>query len=162
MSDRIEIIKADLSDSRRGAALIEMLDHYMRDPMEGGEPPSERVKRDLIPALSAHPACWVLFALEEGRPVGFAICFVVFSTFNARPIVNIHDLFVESCLRGSGIGKRLIEGVLSRAREINACALTLEVRQDNHRARGLYRRYGFARADVAGRVPMEFWRKPLL
>jgi ribosomal protein S18 acetylase RimI-like enzyme len=45
---------------------------------------------------------------------------------------------------------------------MNGCAITLEVREDNHRARQLYSKFGFERAEVgAQRVPMEFWRKRL-
>jgi ribosomal protein S18 acetylase RimI-like enzyme len=159
----ITIIEVDLADPQRGAELVAMLDQYMRDPMEGGEPPSDRVKRDLVPGLRAHPACHVFFALEDERPIGFAICFEGFSTFNARPLINIHDIFVESAQRGKGIGKLMLDRIEAMTRAMNGCAITLEVREDNHRARGLYRKFGFARVEVdKNRVPMEFWRKGLL
>ncbi|MGO9452075.1 MAG: N-acetyltransferase family protein [Candidatus Binataceae bacterium] len=163
MDEVIRIVDANLADPAQGAALVELLDHYMRDPMEGGEPPSERVKRDLVPGLRRHPACYAYLAYRGDRPVGFAICFLGFSTFNARPLINIHDIFVESSLRGQGIGKKMLDRVEAKARSMNGCGLTLEVREDNHRARGLYRKFGFERAEVgAERVPMEFWRKTLI
>ena len=162
MTQAIVVVDADLNDPKQAAALVEMLDHYMRDPMEGGQPPSERVKRELVPGLRAHPACYVYIAIHDDKAVGFAICFLSFSTFNARPLINIHDIFVESSLRGSGIGKLMLDRIEARARSMNGCALTLEVRGDNARARGLYRKFGFQRAEVgAERIPMEFWRKPL-
>ena len=139
-----------------------MLDHYMRDPMEGGQPPSERVKKELVPGLRAHPACYVYIAMQGEQAVGFAICFLGFSTFNARPLINIHDIFVESSLRGRGIGHLMLDRIEAKARSMSGCALTLEVRKDNERARGLYRKFGFQRAEVGiERVPMEFWRKAL-
>jgi ribosomal protein S18 acetylase RimI-like enzyme len=163
MAEAIKIIDVDLADSGHARALVEMLDRYMRDPMEGGEPPSESVKRDLVPGLRAHPACYVCFALQGENPVGFAICFEGFSTFNAKPLINIHDIFVEGSLRGAGIGRQMLERIEAKARSIGACAITLEVREDNHRARGLYRKFGFGRAEVGReRIPMEFWRKSLL
>ena len=58
------------------------------------------MKRELIPGLRAHPACYVFFALRTEKPVGFAICFLGFSTFTARPLINIHDLFVQASARG--------------------------------------------------------------
>ena len=134
----------------------------MRDPMEGGQPPSERVKRELVPGLRVHPACYVLLAFDGKQPVGFTICFVGFSTFNARPLINIHDIFVELSHRGEGIGRLMFDRIEEKARTLNSCALTLEVREDNHRARGLYRKVGFQRAEVGPeRIPMEFWRKSL-
>jgi GNAT superfamily N-acetyltransferase len=158
----VTIIDADLSRAEHQDALVAMLDAYMRDPMEGGEPPSERVKRELVPGLRAHPACYILLAYRDGKPIGFAICFLGFSTFMARPLINIHDIFVDSSLRGTGIGGMMLERIEAKARDLNCCRLTLEVREDNRVARGLYRKVGFDRVVVgAERVAMEFWHKPL-
>jgi GNAT superfamily N-acetyltransferase len=158
----ITIVDADLSRADHQNALVTMLDAYMRDPMEGGEPPSEQVKRDLVPGLRAHPACHVFLAYHDGVPVGFTICFLGFSTFLARPLLNIHDIFVDLSVRGRGIGAMLLERIEARARDLNCCRITLEVREDNRVARGLYRKVGFDRVVVgAKRIALEFWHKPL-
>jgi ribosomal protein S18 acetylase RimI-like enzyme len=158
----VSIVDADLSRGEHQQALVTMLDAYMRDPMEGGEPPSERIKRDLVPGLRAHPACYVFLAYRDSSPVGFSICFLGFSTFNARPLINIHDIFVDSSVRGTGIGMLLLERIEAKGRELNCCRITLEVREDNRVARGLYRKVGFDRVVVgAKRIPMEFWHKLL-
>jgi ribosomal protein S18 acetylase RimI-like enzyme len=61
-----------------------------------------------------------------------------------------------------GIGAMLLERIEAKARELNCCRITLEVRQDNHVARGLYRKVGFDQAAFgAERIPMEFWHKAL-
>ena len=115
-----------------------------------------------MPGLRAHPACYVFLAWRDGLPVGFSICFLGFSTFNARPLINIHDIFVDSAVRGIGIGRMLLERIEAKARELNCCRITLEVREDNRVARGLYRKVGFDRVVVgAERIPVEFWHKPL-
>ena len=158
----VTIADADLSCAEHQHALVAMLDAYMRDPMEGGEPAPEQVKRELVPGLRAHPACYVFLAWRDGLPVGFSICFLGFSTFNARPLINIHDIFVDSAVRGIGIGRMLLERIEARAREMNCCRITLEVREDNRVARGLYRKAGFDRVAVgAEHVPLDFWHKPL-
>src|SRR5260370_6463974 len=158
----VTILDADLSRAEHQDALVTMLDGYMRDPMEGGAPMSEGVKRELIPGLRAHPACYVFLAYRDGSPVGFTICFLGFSTFLARPLINIHDIFVDSSVRGLGIGAMLLERIEAKARELNCCRITLEVGEDNHVARGLYRTRVFDRVVVGEkRVPMEMWRKPL-
>jgi ribosomal protein S18 acetylase RimI-like enzyme len=158
----VTIVDADLSRAEHQDALVAMLDSYMRDPMEGGVAPSEQVKRDLVPGLSAHPACYVFIAYRDGAPVGFSICFLGFSTFIARPLINIHDIFVDSSVRGTGIGAMLLERIEAKARELNCCRITLEVREDNRVARGLYRKVGFNQVVVGPqRVAMEFWHKPL-
>lgn len=158
----VEIVDADLSRREHQKAIVALLEAYMLDPMEGGVAPSEQVKRDLVPGLRTHPACYVFLAYSNNQPVGFAICFRGFSTFNARPLINIHDIFVDSSVRGTGIGKMMMARIEAKARELNSCAITLEVRENNRVARGLYRKVGFDRVLVGpDRVPMEFWRKAL-
>ncbi|MFZ2061543.1 MAG: GNAT family N-acetyltransferase [Candidatus Binatus sp.] len=158
----VTIVDADLSRADHQNALVKMLDAYMRDPMEGGEPPSEHVKRDLVPGLRAHPACHVFLAYRDDLAVGFSICFLGFSTFLARPLLNIHDIFVDLSVRGRGIGAMLLKRIESRARDLNCCRITLEVREDNRVARGLYRKVGFDRVVVGeDRIALEFWHKPL-
>jgi len=130
--------------------------------MEGGQPLSEQARREVVPGLRAHPACYVFIAWRDGSPVGFSICFLGFSTFNARPLINIHDIFVDSAVRGMGIGRMLLERIEAKARELNCCRITLEVRQDNRVARGLYRKVGFDQAvDGTERIAVEFWHKTL-
>ncbi len=56
----------------------------------------------------------------------------------------------------------LLDRIEGKARALNCCRLTLEVREDNHPARALYRKAGFDRALVGAKsISMEFWRKPL-
>ncbi|HVN63417.1 MAG TPA: GNAT family N-acetyltransferase [Candidatus Binataceae bacterium] len=158
----MKIVRADLADPAHGAALVEMIDAYMRDPMELNAPAPEHVRRNLIPGLRANPSCRVLFAYRGAKPIGFAICFLGFSTFNARPLLNIHDIFVDASVRGLGIGLMLLKQIEKMALELDCCRISLEVREDNDRARGLYRKFGFDVAQLGpDRVTMEFWWKPL-
>ncbi|MCR4621878.1 MAG: GNAT family N-acetyltransferase [Clostridiales bacterium] len=50
----------------------------------------------------------VLFALEEGREVGFALFFHNYSTFLGRGGIYLEDLFVLPEYRGRGHGKALL------------------------------------------------------
>ena len=45
----VTIVDADLSRGEHQQALVAMLDAFMREPLQGGEPLSERVKRELVP-----------------------------------------------------------------------------------------------------------------
>lgn len=58
----------------------------------------------------------VIFAIEDGKEVGFALFFHNFSTFLGKAGIYLEDLFVLSEYRGRGHGKAL----LSRLAEI-AC-----------------------------------------
>ena len=53
-------------------------------------------------------AAQVVFALEEGREVGFALYFHNFSTFLGRAGIYLEDLFVLPQSRGRGYGKALL------------------------------------------------------
>jgi len=160
LTSDISIIDANLAEPAHAAALLELFEHYLRDPMEGGLAMSAQLGRELVPRLRAHPAGCVFLAYHRGDPVGFAICFVGFSTFNARPLINIHDLGVNSAMRGKGVGAAMLERIERKARELGCCRITLEVRADNHPARGLYRKFGFSESSLGG-VRQEFWVKPL-
>lgn len=59
----------------------------------------------------------VLFALEEGREVGFALFFHNFSTFLGRAGVYLEDLFVLPEHRGKGYGKGLLKQLAAIAVE---------------------------------------------
>ena len=59
----------------------------------------------------------VLFALEDGREVGFALFFHNFSTFLGRAGIYLEDLFVLPEYRGKGYGKRLLKKLAAIAVE---------------------------------------------
>ena len=50
----------------------------------------------------------VIFALEDGKEVGFALFFHNFSTFLGRAGLYLEDLFVCPAYRGKGYGKALL------------------------------------------------------
>lgn len=51
----------------------------------------------------------VIFVLEEGKEVGFALFFHNFSTFLGRAGLYLEDLFVKPAYRGKGYGKALLK-----------------------------------------------------
>ena len=51
----------------------------------------------------------VIFALEDGKEVGFALFFHNFSTFLGRAGIYLEDLYVKPDYRGHGHGKALIK-----------------------------------------------------
>jgi ribosomal protein S18 acetylase RimI-like enzyme len=160
MADQITIVPSDLSSPDHQQVFLALMDLYARDPMQGGEPLPPNVRNELVPQLRKHPAYFIWFAYRDAEPVGFTVCFLGFSTFNARPLINIHDISVRPECRGLGVGKLLMAAVEAKARELGCCKITLEVRQDNEVARGLYRKVGFDRTVVGPQgVPMEFWQK---
>ncbi len=51
----------------------------------------------------------VIFALEGGKEVGFALFFHNFSTFQGKSGIYLEDLFVKPEYRGGGYGKMLLQ-----------------------------------------------------
>ena len=138
-----DIVRANYADPAHAAALIDLLDHYARDPAGGGKPLSDFARGSLIDALAARPYVFSVLAFDGGVPVGLVNAIEGFSTFACAPLVNIHDVVVRDSHRGRGIAARLFAEVEAIARERGACKLTLEVLSGNRAARTLYEKLGF-------------------
>lgn len=145
----IQIVKADLLNAHHQDAILAMMDAYSNDPMGDGKPLSEFARKHLIDGLRTHPTTLVFLAFEGDRPVGIATCFGGFSTFAARPLINISDFYIDPEFRGRGLGRTLLAAIEREARDKGCCKLTLEVQENNSRARSIYGRFGFAQAVYA-------------
>jgi ribosomal protein S18 acetylase RimI-like enzyme len=162
---------ADLASASDQAAVVELLDAYARDAMGMFRPLPADVRAALVPRLREHPTTQIVLAFHRSvadasettreRPAGLALCFVGFSSFRARPLLNIHDFVVHPDFRGQGIGRRLMAAVEEHARTLGCCKVTLEVRADNLTAQRLYETCGFAASDSTGEA-MLFWAKDLM
>ena len=139
----LRIVRADLNDTLHRAAVLRMTRAYAQDPMGNGRDLPEDIQSVLIDRLRAHPTTLIFLALHQHEAVGIATCFVGLSTFAARPVVNIHDFFVDARYRRRGVARLLLEGVEKEARGLGCCKLTLEVQENNHNALALYKSFGF-------------------
>lgn len=147
MPAALAITPADLAAPTHSHAFLALLDHYAADPMGGGTGLSAYAKTHLVERLRARPD-YVGFIAWDGpasgaRAVGLINCFEGFSTFAARPLLNVHDIVVHAGHRGSGIGQALLAAAEEAARRRGCCKLTLEVLSNNHRALASYARFGF-------------------
>ena len=157
----LSIREADLTDATDCEGIVDVLNSYAADPIGGGIPLSAEVRARLPLALLEHPTTFVLLARVEGQSIGVAVCFWGVSTFHAHPLLNIHDLAVTPKWRGKGVGTALLDAIETRALERRCCKLTLEVQDDNRRARALYDRCGFGDAVVGSARPTRFLCKLL-
>ena len=147
---------ADLADARDADSIPDLLNAYALEPVGGGRPLPRDVRERLVPALRDIPRALVLLAFADDAAIGIAVCFVGFSTFRARPLLNIHDLAVLPQYRGKGVGRALLQTAEDYARRQGCCRLTLEVLESNSGARELYRRFGFDDSTIS-----RFLVKPL-
>ena len=133
----------DFSNEKQCSEVTALINQYIADPMGGGIPLSSMQQLHLIDGLANHPACFVLFILINQNIAGLATCFINFSTFKAKPYINIHDLIIDFPHRGKGLGKSLLQKIESIAVDRKYCKITLEVREDNFTAQKLYNDLGF-------------------
>lgn len=95
------------------------------------------------------PMAEVLIAEHDDAPVGFALFFHNFSTFEGRPGLYLEDLFVSPEARGLGVGKALLAHLASLAIERGCARLEWSVLDWNEPAIAFYR--------SIGAKPMDEW-----
>ncbi|SFL66967.1 Acetyltransferase (GNAT) family protein [Methanobrevibacter olleyae] len=59
----------------------------------------------------------VIFALEDGKEIGFAFFFLSFSTYIANVNMHLEDLFIDPDYRGKGYGKALLRELAKIVKE---------------------------------------------
>ncbi len=140
----LRVLAVDQKNEANSTAWLDLLDHYARDPMGGGAGLSEYARANLVCELKDLPTFHGALAYAGDEAVGLINCLAGFSTFAAKPLLNIHDIVVHAGARGQGIARALLGWAEQRARELGCCKLTLEVLSNNTRALAAYERAGFA------------------
>lgn len=139
----LRVVPLDLADAQHVAAFLDLLEHYARDPMGGGNGLLPETRATLVDALKVLPGFHGALAFAGQTPVGLINCFTGFSTFAAKPLLNVHDLVVHEAQRGRGIAQALLTWAERRAQALGCCKLTLEVLSNNRRAMAVYQRAGY-------------------
>lgn len=88
------------------------------------------------------PYAEVLIAEQNGDPVGFALFFHNFSTFEGKPGLYLEDLYVEPRARGGGAGKALLSRLAQLAIERDCARLEWWVLDWNEPSIAFYRSLG--------------------
>jgi GNAT superfamily N-acetyltransferase len=98
-------------------------------------------------AFGDHPLTHIVMAEWDGTPVGFALWFFNYSTWQGRPGLYLEDLYVEPAHRGRGIGRALLEN-LARAAVAHGCGrYQWQVLDWNEQAIRVYESLGARRLD---------------
>lgn len=149
--------KVNLENSEHCSHVIRLLNDYMSDPMgNNGKMPVE-LGPQIIKGLRNHCSYLGFFVLADGEYIGLANCNLNFSTFHAKFLVNIHDFIISPENRNLGAGSFLLRAIINYASSHGYYRVNLEVREDNTKAKSLYRKMGFF--DCVPR--MMFWEKKL-
>ena len=86
------------------------------------------------------PAAPILGRVAEadGRVVGFSNSVLHETTWATTPICYLEDLFVDAAMRGSGVGRMLLQDLVVLARQHGWSTLYWHTRANNITARRLY------------------------
>lgn len=154
---KLSIQKIDLQNPEHCSQVILLLNDYMNDPMGNNRPMPKQLAPQIIAGLKKHTCFLGFFVMADNQFAGLANCNINFSTFQAKPLINIHDFIVAPEFRKIGAGSFLLSSIVKYATENGFCRVNLEVREDNIAAKSLYKKMGFADC-----VPkMMFWEKKL-
>jgi len=104
----------------------------------GGDKANQDILQRILGRIR-QPAVFATLSLDgEDAAWGFAVL--------ERGLVGIYDIVVTPELRGLGLGRRLVAGLMSWARGAGAHGAYLQVREANEMALALYRSLGFETA----------------
>lgn len=89
----------------------------------------------------------ILIAEYDKKIVGQALFFKNFSTFLGKPGIYLEDLYVKPEMRGKGIGKVLLDKIISIAKERNYGRIEWSVLDWNEPAIDFYKKIGAVSMD---------------
>lgn len=153
----LSIIQVDLQNPVHCDQVIKLLNDYMNDPMGNNRPMPKSLGPEIISGLKQHSGFLGFFVMAGNQFAGLANCNINFSTFQAKPLINIHDFIVAPECRNMGAGHFLLRGIINYASQNGFCRVNLEVREDNQTAKSLYKKNGFT--DCVPR--MMFWERKI-
>ena len=111
-----------------------------------GEPGDYQNSMD---ALASHgfgeqPHFSALLASDHARTIGLCLYFPEYSTWRGEAGVYVQDLFVDASVRGTGLGRSLVDHALAHASRLWAARyIRLAVHRHNEAARQFYQKMGF-------------------
>lgn len=141
----IRIVRADLTNDEQLRSICGLTNMYALEAT--GLPLAPEVLDRLPDAIRSQPAYYALIAYDGDEAIGIATCLLSFSSFAAKPILNLHDLAVNPSHRNRGIGSALLLAVEELARDLGCSKVSLEVSPSNP-ARSLYKRSGFDEVSI--------------
>ncbi|MCI0538919.1 MAG: GNAT family N-acetyltransferase [Verrucomicrobiales bacterium] len=151
----------NFSERRDIEKLVRLVDAHRHTLVGGRDAPLEQEIKDKL--LSELPRYSNAIAFVAERPAELAG--VVFGSyalyiFSGKPCANVQLLFVRPEFQRRGLGRKLMLAFEEKARELGCCKITLEVREVNDPAKGLYRGLQYSRGRFGPRNEVvEFWEK---
>ncbi len=158
----VNIFLADYDNIQQADDLVFLLDAYATDPMGGGEPLTAYVKENLVSIMAKRSDIFTILCYVNDQPAGLINCIEGFSTFNCKPVMNIHDVTVLKEFRGLKLSTKMLTEVEALASFRGCCKLTLEVLEGNEVAKKAYQKFGFSSYELDPKMGKAmFWEKKI-
>ena len=97
---------------------------------------------------------WV--AEDDDQVIGLITASLRPTLWHAGPVALIDELIVDHAARGQGVGKALIDAIVTWAQKRGASEIEVSTEKDNEPAQAYYLRHGFEHESVL--LEMEFHR----
>ena len=133
--------RARPEDGARFLALVQELAAYER--MAGPTPEAEA--RLLEDAFGPEPRYDLFLAERDGTVVAYAVVFETYSTFLARPVLYLEDLYVTPSARRHGVAAAMMRRLAREALRRGCARLSWVVLDWNVDAQRFYERLGAQR-----------------
>ncbi len=111
----VEIRKADIDDSSIILNFVKELASYEKAEYEVIAT-VEDIEKNLFDKNTTTKA---VICLSDGKPIGFAVYFLNFSTWLGKNGLYLEDLYISPEFRGSGAGKKVLKYLAVNAIENN-------------------------------------------
>lgn len=141
--DAVTVRQARLADVAMVAPLFDAYRQFYEQPADLA------LATAFIEERLRHAESTLLIAENgQGLPAGFAQLYPSFCSVAAAPIHVLYDLFVAPGIRGTGVGRALMEAAQDFASAAGSVRMDLTTARDNHRAQALYSSTGWQRDEV--------------
>jgi len=131
-----------------------------RNHLERAKPTDVQFQASIARLLVSEDAEFYLASME-GIAIGYVLQRFRFSMWAAGIEATLEDLFVSPGHRQAGIGKRLIEFALVRAREKGCVTICLDTNENNTASTKIYTGLGFEALSKRWKGRQIFYRRQL-
>ncbi len=99
------------------------------------------------------PVNGIKFYIEkDGKEIARAYLYILKNELHEQPFAFMEDVFVQESFRGQGLGTKLVEHIINKAKEMECYKLICTSRFTKPKVHELYKRLGFKEHGVEFRI----------
>lgn len=129
--------------------------NFMKDVMEENPywdslkmPTEEEMRKTFREALGKSDHLMIIVAEKDGKVIGYANTWTVYSIWSMGKALTVDDLYVIPYYRRSGVGIKIMEFLIDYAERNKYKRVQLRAEKANEKAHNLYRRLGLGEEEM--------------